>query len=343
MALLSIIVTVYNAEKYLAECLDSILNQTFTDYEIICIDDGSTDDSLNILYKYESLDSRIKVYSQKNAGPSKARNEGLRLASGKYIAFVDSDDFLEKNAYEVAVKYINDVDIVCFGIEVFGDYSLKTRKSDTNYYKVHYKGKTQLNNKIRHKIDCSVCNKIFKKDLIVNKHLKFPEGIRYEDAAFYWKYIINAQTAYFIEQNFYKYRRRENSIMAETFENGNFAVDHLYVMDDLYEYLLTQKKLEPNFKLFQTLFKEYFLCAYNYAQSDRKDFVLQLGTSYAKKYFSLKKSNNNLINFLIKQNYNRIFEPDLTFLQKIFSMKNIQNYKVITILGFRIKIQRGEK
>ena len=103
-ALLSVIIPVYNVEPYLEQCLDSVINQTYKNLEIICINDGSSDNSLKILEKYQKKDSRIKLINQKNKGLSEARNAGLDVAKGEYIAFVDSDDYLELNAYKEAMK-----------------------------------------------------------------------------------------------------------------------------------------------------------------------------------------------------------------------------------------------
>lgn len=112
MAIVSVILPVYNAEEYLEQCLDSVIGQTLTDIEILCVDDGSTDNSLKILREYEKKDSRIRVISQKNAGAGAARNTGLCQAQGEYLSFLDSDDFFEPNmlelAYQSAEKYNTD-------------------------------------------------------------------------------------------------------------------------------------------------------------------------------------------------------------------------------------------
>ena len=100
----SVIIPIYNTEKYLAECLESIINQTLKQIEIICIDDGSSDGSAAILKEYAQNDLRISMYTQKNRGVSAARNVGVRHARGKYLFFMDSDDILEKNALEILVQ-----------------------------------------------------------------------------------------------------------------------------------------------------------------------------------------------------------------------------------------------
>ena len=111
----SVIVPVYNVEKYLRQCLDSIINQTLKEIEILCINDGSTDSSPEILKEYEEKDSRIKIINKKNAGLSAARNQGLELAKGEYVSFIDSDDWINETfceaLYTAAKKYDSDIAI----------------------------------------------------------------------------------------------------------------------------------------------------------------------------------------------------------------------------------------
>ena len=119
---LSIVVPVHNAKSRLSECLMSLLRQTYRPLEIICVDDGSEDNSLEILQKYALLDSRIKVIHQENAGVSAARNRGLDAATGEYVTFVDADDWVEPVAYEMAMSaFHQEVDMVCFGVVVDGE------------------------------------------------------------------------------------------------------------------------------------------------------------------------------------------------------------------------------
>ena len=123
MAKISVIVPIYNDDRYLHECLDSIINQTFEDIEIICVNDGSTDESLNILKQYESRDCRVKVISQENKGVGAARNAGIKIASGEYIYFIDADDFLEltglEEMYDLSQQM--DLDLLIFKLVTFDD------------------------------------------------------------------------------------------------------------------------------------------------------------------------------------------------------------------------------
>ena len=110
----SIIIPVYNVEQYLRDCLDSVLNQTFSDWEAICVNDGSTDESSVILDEYAAKDSRFKMISQNNAGTAAARNTGLKVANGDYIFFLDSDDWIEDYALQILADSVNDEDVLCF-------------------------------------------------------------------------------------------------------------------------------------------------------------------------------------------------------------------------------------
>ncbi|MBQ8784417.1 MAG: glycosyltransferase family 2 protein [Alphaproteobacteria bacterium] len=119
----TVVIPVYNVEKYLEQCLDSVINQTYKDIEIICINDGSTDNSITILEKYALSDNRIKIISQTNQGISAARNAGIKVATGKYITFLDSDDFLSRDAIEKMVTAIenNYVDFVVCQAHAFAE------------------------------------------------------------------------------------------------------------------------------------------------------------------------------------------------------------------------------
>ncbi|WP_455644913.1 glycosyltransferase family 2 protein [Methanosphaera sp.] len=126
----SIIIPVYNSSKYLLECLDSIKRQTLTDFEVICIDDNSTDDSLNILKKYADNDQRFKVLQQEHKGPGAARNKGIREASGEYILFIDSDDWIEKDTLDTLYTQASKTnsDLVLFnGKEHYNDDKTRDR------------------------------------------------------------------------------------------------------------------------------------------------------------------------------------------------------------------------
>ena len=134
MSKISVIVPVYNAEKYLSRCIDSILNQTYKNFELILINDGSKDNSIEILRKYENIDDRIKVIDNSNNGVSKTRNIGVRLAEGEYIQFIDSDDFIDKNMFEYAINVMEqeNADLVMTGFYLDIESKKRNRYSSTN-------------------------------------------------------------------------------------------------------------------------------------------------------------------------------------------------------------------
>lgn len=344
MPKISIIVPIYNSEKYLKECLDSLVNQTFKDIEIICVNDGSTDNSLEIVKHFAEKDFRIKVINQENKGQSAARNAGLKIASGEWITFIDSDDYIDLNTYE-RVLTVSNVDVICFGIEVYGDNLYAARQADNEYYKIKYKNLVHLNNKIRLNTDVSVCDKLFRKEIIDNYNINFPEGMHFEDAEFYWKYILCCKTANYIDEYFYHYRRREDSIMHNAFHQKGIAIEHLYIIENLYKFMIANELYKNNINLLVELFKQFFSFAYMNTKPKNQFEVLGLANIYANKFFSDKKNKCCFIKALQNGKYDDIWEPDLKFYQKIFGVQKVYHpvskgkSKYIFFFGFKIKLK----
>lgn len=216
----SVIMPVYNVEKYLKQCLDSVITQTYTNVEVICVDDGSTDHSLDILRFYEKKDSRIKVLTQENQGPSVARNRALDVATGKYISFVDSDDFLQWNAYEILtlVAEQNDLDLIMFGANVFpyvqGENWIK-EKLNTRY-KVYEQ--TKPSDVIFHeKASVPFIWLHFVKRTLFERpwKIRFDETMNLaEDQLLQFQYVPRAKKVMVIDDKLYNYRvERQASLM----------------------------------------------------------------------------------------------------------------------------------
>ena len=213
---ISVIVPVYNVEEYLDECLDSIINQTLKDIEIICVNDGSTDNSLSILESYEKLDERIKVLSKENGGQSSARNLGMENSKGDFIYFADSDDYLELNALEKLyhISSLLDLDILIFKQLIFEDETYEKFTSD--YYQMSflkpYMGKIfDINTFGEEILDIAVSppSKLFKRSLISS--IKFPEGLIFEDNLFFAEAMLKAKRVSFLDKHFYNRRIRNDS------------------------------------------------------------------------------------------------------------------------------------
>jgi len=237
-AKISIIVPVYNSEQYLSRCLNSLINQTFDDIEVICINDGSADNSLQILNEYAKKDKRIKVFSQENAGPAKARNVGLENASGEYIMFCDTDDWYENNMCEKMFHAIatNDVDCVMCHTNFTWEDQLDYRKISDTYYNPVMEGiiKDDL-----YKINVLLWNKIFKKSLIEQYHITFPTGFKHDDDCFWFKYSFFNRGMLIIQDKLYNYVIRKNSIMDDYFLGKQASyLDRLAVFKNVLSFFL---------------------------------------------------------------------------------------------------------
>ena len=209
--LISVIVPVYNVEKYLKECLDSIINQTYTELEITVVDDGSTDGSYNICKEYEKKDRRVKVIHKENGGLSSARNAGIDNAHGKYIGFVDSDDYIASDMYE---RLVNACETNCANVAVCHAIVYKDGSEpiiNCGYIKKDYctvDRKIIFSNALA--MSQSVCNKLFRKELFSN--IRFPYNRVTEDGYIIYDLLYRARKVAYVAFGGYFYRNREDSI-----------------------------------------------------------------------------------------------------------------------------------
>ena len=228
----SIIIPVYNDEGFLRECLDSVLTQSGCEIEIVCIDDGSTDKSSEILRDYAGRDSRLRVIRQENKGLSAARNRGIEEATGRYVLFVDSDDALASGAVESLVRLADaeNLDQVIFGVDVYKDQGVTSVddlffKREKDYFAVK-------DGSVFHRIcsghemcgmliNCdsfyvSVCSRIFRRELFTKRELRFLEGIIHEDNLFTPLAMMESQRITIIPDQLYKRRLRDGSIVTSS-------------------------------------------------------------------------------------------------------------------------------
>jgi glycosyltransferase involved in cell wall biosynthesis len=168
MKTISVIVPIFNAGPYLGKCIESLINQPYTDLQIILVNDGSTDDSLSIAEQYAQQDSRIEVYTQSNQGQSAARNVGLQHAHGQWISFVDADDYIDPDYYSYLTQEIGELDCVQIG-----------------YRRVTAQGKILIKKLPKHFHQfTSPCMRLYRRELFEKHHLSFPSGMIYEDVIF---------------------------------------------------------------------------------------------------------------------------------------------------------------
>lgn len=217
LPVISVVIPVYNSEKFLRQCLDSVINQSYKFIDIIVIDDGSNDNSLFILKEYSQKDVRIRFFSQKNQGLSITRNRGIKLAKGDYISFLDSDDWLEIDAYEKLVNCIKsyDIDLLIFNLKFF--YQEKQCYSDN----VFQFDKYNLKENIYHswewkqqiiKIAPYAPLKLYNKKFLIKNNLSFSPGLLFEDAPFHFQCISLAKNIFILDKCLMYYRQHSMSI-----------------------------------------------------------------------------------------------------------------------------------
>lgn len=213
--LFSVIIPIYNVERYLRDCLDSVLNQTFADWEAICVNDGSTDKSVVIMEEYASKDNRFSVISQDNGGLSTARNAGMKAAKGEYVVFLDSDDWLEKNALEVLTNHLDGEDMLCFSGRRFFEADKAFRQADNLKPCSYSLGMEYYNdNTLQCRDFAFVCVvlRAYKRSFLIDNSLWFKEGIFHEDNLFTPLVCYHAHRVKQIPDCLYDYRVRSNSI-----------------------------------------------------------------------------------------------------------------------------------
>ena len=233
--MVSVIVPVYNTENYIEECLESIINQSLREIEILCINDGSTDNSQIILSEYAARDNRIRIVSQKNRGPGYSRNRGLKMAQGEYVYFMDSDDVLPTDAlqklYDIAEA--NKAEVVFFDGRSF--FESKLLEGEYLCYKHEYEKFDEISgitNGIRlldwceknKKVVVSPCLVFLRRDYLVENKIVFHEDIFYEDNLFHVKVLLALKRGYVFHEKLFYRRIRNNSIMT----NQKKLFKHLY-------------------------------------------------------------------------------------------------------------------
>lgn len=285
MTKVSVVIPVYNVEDYLEECLESIINQTLKDIEIICINDGSTDNSLKILEDYAEKDGRIKIYSQENSGLSASRNQGIKLSRGEYIYFIDSDDYLELETLQELYVMSKSLDLDILIFKLINFYDDTREKYTTNYYEMSflkpYEGKIFNFDTIGGRIldiAVSVPGKFFKKSLIFS--MKFPEGLIFEDNLFFAEAMLKAKNVSFLDKHFYNRRIRSGSITnTKTIKFADTIIIANRIMDlfkefrsyDKFKKRLIEKKIYSTFNRFSQVDEVYKEEFFNRIQEDFKN------------------------------------------------------------------------
>lgn len=235
---LSIIVPVYNAEKYLEKCLDSLVNQTIDDYELILINDGSTDGSQQIINDYvNQYPELIRTKTVENSGQGRARNVGIGMARGDYLGFVDSDDWVDTSMYQrlysAAVESCAEL-VICDMVSVYPDG------------REEYRANSRFEEPMS--IPTGPCDKLFRRDAVGD--IRFPEGLWYEDADFVIKTVLGCRSIARVGEGLYFYRCGQLSTMNN--KNARKNLDMISIMEDLKAYMLPRGYMAE--------FEELLLC-----------------------------------------------------------------------------------
>ena len=288
MKLLSIIIPVYNVEQYVEQCINSCLNQdlNINDYEIIVVNDGSSDNSLSVVSKLASMNSNIVVFSQSNKGLSSARNQGLKLAVGKYVWFVDSDDWIETNCLRKIVDKMesdNLEGLVHSGFRCYdGNIELG---GEVTYANSVMSGQELLSS---HTINCAAVKTIYRKDFLVSNNLRFFEGIYHEDHEFTPRAYYFIRRIEFINDHLYYNRVTPGSITQKP--NPKKAFDLIIVANNLYEF-----KRSHDVSRVETSFNDLISAALNQSLSNS----VYMTEKEKKKLSCLLRKNNHLFDSLL--------------------------------------------
>lgn len=285
---ISVIIPVYNAAPYLRACLDSVCKQGYFNLEVICVNDGSTDDSLLLLEEYACRDRRVTVLSQSNSGQAVARNKALEIATGDWILGLDSDDTLAPGALSKLSRHMvqDDVDIIWYGIRLVSDIVM-----DDRYFRTVYRGKQKVTLSLLMNTSVHFGGKVWRRSFVEKLGLRFPEGRLYEDAYFFYAAAPYARIIYFENEPLYNYLIRTDSTMGATRKRTPRGIDHLHIV----EALLRLWRLRPlpsefagvsgepgRFELF--LFTTYYDATLGSTpksmRSDVRDMIMRIGDEF---------------------------------------------------------------
>lgn len=301
-ASISIIVPIWNTEKYLHRCLTSLTRQSKKDIEIVCVNDGSSDNSLEIINEFANKDSRVKVIDQENKGVAVARNVGLKNSTGKYVMWCDSDDEFALDMCEKMFAAIekHNVDMVACAMQVVTDnVDSKLGAGVEEYVRLKFSGKQRVNWNLIVHTDVSLPSKIMKKSLIDKYKMDFPAGLHFEDAYFLDQYFTVSKNVYYLDEKLYSYHRNNDSIMSRSFKKSNVSLDYIKIIPETYAYLKKNNLLEKYNDFFWHRFIQYYAFSYDNAPASKKLYVYNWGKTFIREHDAdLISTSKHIVNDL---------------------------------------------
>lgn len=321
----SVIVPVYKVEKYLNECVDSILSQSFKDFELILVDDGSPDNCPGICDEYSKIDSRVKVIHKGNGGQSSARNEGIYAALGQYLIFLDSDDYILRDDFFSSVKdsICDDTDIILFKYQKFFDKTKCLANCAFSLDKI----KNESSPKVilpylvaNDAFYCSAWSKCVRSALIKDNDIFFDTKLTCEDMDWYYRVILAAKKFAVIDQSFIAYRQREGSVTSSS-SIRNLS-DFVFVLETWSD-RISKAKIDEEIRktLMGSLAKLYtnLLISYTRYTGDEKDMYTDRIKSLA---FLLKFNQNSRVRLISKAYKFCGFRGSVFLLKRLDIVKN---------------------
>ena len=298
MKKISVIIPFYKVESYIAQCLESVVRQTLSDIEILCIDDKSPDKSINIVREYSRKDSRIRIFQHEtNKGVGAARNTGIQNAEGEYVFFLDSDDWLLSDGlqrlYEAAQKY--EIKIVS------GPF--KRYVESTNTYKrtrIKKKGKFVVTNKNFFSLDYNAF-KLYHKSIFDDSDIRFPDRLIHEDVEFYWKVFTMYHTIYCLKDPVMVYRIRENSIMVSK-KGDDYCNNNIELIKNIFLFLEKKKIISAYREAFT---KEYYHFYYMGTTFDTEKIRMALEPFLQERHFKMGFSMKKMRKWFFHKKFNK--------------------------------------
>ena len=347
MPKISVIIPVYNVEKYLGWCLDSVIHQTLQDIEIICVNDGSTDNSLKILEDYAKRDNRIKIINKSNEGLGAARNSGIRISNGDYLYYLDSDDWISLDCLEKLYNQITEdkADVCIMGAKLYDDvnhcylprnnfYNLSMYKNRLNRV-CNYK---EIKNTVFRRFEAMF--KLQNRDFVINNNLYFPQGCYFEDVVPHIKTMVLANRITFLNENLYYFRQNRAGSLMDLAKKEKRVFDVFKFFEVAYDFIDSNDL----WKELDYYFCEFIIneCLYHYnriCSNSLKSEFLNLYKNFIKQY-NIEQRLEEYPN--LKSKYINNFVKPFKLSKKIFSVSNDGIYKKFVIFGmcFKFKSRR---
>ncbi len=321
----SIVIPVYNVERFLAKCLDSALNQSFNDYEIVAVNDGSTDSSRTILSQYETASTKIKVIDQENKGLGGARNTGIQHAAGEFLVFLDSDDYIPSSMLEEIDSYLQEynLDILAFDCNMVNTSGKILQVATVADISGEY---TALSKKQFLLLEPTACLKVYRRSLYTAHAILFPERLWYEDLATVLKLVPHANHLGYLKKPLYYYVQHEASITHS--QNTARMLEIITAFDSTLQYYKTSgllaefhDELEWNCILHVLYYSAFRFFGYDYDRQDMEKAYHYSKTVFpgweSNKYLAQKKNTRYLMGLVIHHHYFRFYLKTGFFLRYI--------------------------